>query len=205
LNFIKVFEVITFQKDILVKIVILAHGIFGLVLNLAFTQTTKWIVGRLRPHFIDVCDISIDSKLCREELVKEARLSFFSGHSAFSMGTAVFCVIYMQARLPRRIYGITLLPVLQALLIGVALFIGLSRIGDNMHFWSDVLVGFLVVSACSGESNLFRVKILGTVNVKNSIVMFTDAIMSFQNAFHCSPVVFITCHSLIHFMCLIYD
>lgn len=50
----------------------------------------------------------------------------------------------MQARLPRRMYGITLLPVLQALLIGVALVVGLSRLGDNMHFWSDVLVGFLV-------------------------------------------------------------
>uniref|UniRef100_F1L4A1 Phosphatidic acid phosphatase type 2/haloperoxidase domain-containing protein n=1 Tax=Ascaris suum TaxID=6253 RepID=F1L4A1_ASCSU len=135
-----------------------AHGIFGLLLNLAFTQTTKWIVGRLRPHFYNICNISNARIICREpnkyltnyvckgpeELVKEARLSFFSGHSAFSMGTAVFCVIYMQARLPRRMYGITLLPVLQALLIGVALVVGLSRLGDNMHFWSDVLVGFLV-------------------------------------------------------------
>ncbi|VDM49089.1 unnamed protein product [Toxocara canis] len=147
-----------------------AHGIFGLLLNLIFTQTTKWMVGRLRPHFIDVCKPNITLSTCSNPneyitnyvcngaskgMIKEARLSFFSGHSAFCMGTAVFCVIYMQARLPRRIYGITLLPVLQGFLIGIALLVGLSRIADNMHHWSDVLTGFLVGCATGYYSVIY--------------------------------------------------
>ncbi|VDM48163.1 unnamed protein product [Toxocara canis] len=136
-----------------------AYCIFGLLLNLAFTQTTKWSVGRLRPHFLDVCKPNVTLTPCRypyayitdyvcqgapEKLVDEARRSFFSGHAAQSMGTAIFCVIYMQARLPRRTYGLTIVPVFQSLHIGIALLIGLSRLSDNMHHWSDVFVGFLV-------------------------------------------------------------
>uniref|UniRef100_A0A914ZNG5 Phosphatidic acid phosphatase type 2/haloperoxidase domain-containing protein n=1 Tax=Parascaris univalens TaxID=6257 RepID=A0A914ZNG5_PARUN len=63
------------------------------------------------------------------------------------MDVAVFCVIYMQARFPRRIYGITVLPVLQASLLGIALLVGLSRISGYKHHWSDIVVGFLVGSA----------------------------------------------------------
>ncbi|KHN77310.1 Uncharacterized protein T28D9.3 [Toxocara canis] len=157
-----------------------AHGIFGLLLNLIFTQTTKWMVGRLRPHFIDVCKPNITLSTCSNPneyitnyvcngaskgMIKEARLSFFSGHSAFCMGTAVFCVIYMQARLPRRIYGITLLPVLQGFLIGIALLVGLSRIADNMHHWSDVLTGFLVGCATGYYSAVILAKVFERTDV----------------------------------------
>uniref|UniRef100_F1L8H7 Phosphatidic acid phosphatase type 2/haloperoxidase domain-containing protein n=1 Tax=Ascaris suum TaxID=6253 RepID=F1L8H7_ASCSU len=158
-----------------------AHCFFGLLLTFALTQTTKLAVGRLRPHFIDVCKPNITLTSCSnpyvyildyecqggtERLVKEARLSFFSGHSALSMDVAVFCVIYMQARLPRRIYGVTVLPVLQASLLGIALLIGLSRISDYKHHWSDVVVGFLVGSAIGYYSAVILGKVFERSDAK---------------------------------------
>lgn len=101
-----------------------AHCFFGLLLTFALTQTTKLAVGRLRPHFIDVCKPNITLTSCSnpyvyilnyecqggtERLVKEARLSFFSGHSALSMDVAVFCVVSVSTNLQIVIESVTIL------------------------------------------------------------------------------------------------
>uniref|UniRef100_F1KY03 Phosphatidic acid phosphatase type 2/haloperoxidase domain-containing protein n=1 Tax=Ascaris suum TaxID=6253 RepID=F1KY03_ASCSU len=136
-----------------------AHCVLGTLVSVIVCQITKYAVGRLRPHFISVCDPDINMTACAisheyitdyicngksESRIRDARLSFFSGHATTAMCVAVFCVLYLQARLPRRMYGISLLPLFQTILIGGALLIGYSRISDNMHHWSDVLVGFLI-------------------------------------------------------------
>jgi len=93
---------------------------FGALISQFITDIAKYSIGRLRPHFIDVChprltdgtifrrdnpDKCIENKLyleyhtdftCDNNLylnygLKDARLSFMSGHSSLSF----FCLIYL--------------------------------------------------------------------------------------------------------------
>lgn len=167
-----------------------AYCIFGLLLNLVLCQVTKISIGRLRPHFIDVCKPNI-SKTCEntyeyitdyyctgssEANIRQARLSFFSGHASLTTSVAIYCVIYLQARLPRRIYGVSPLPIFQLILMGGAMLVGYSRISDNMHHWSDVLVGFGVGIATGYFAAVHLARLLERQNIK------------FSNA-ECSPLI----------------
>jgi len=94
----------------------------GALTTLLFTELAKYTVGRLRPHYLTLCDPELTEELCKdewgynkfvdpesvvcrdlsEERVKqlhEARLSFLSGHSSFSFYCGMFLIIYLQARL----------------------------------------------------------------------------------------------------------
>merc|ERR1712038_2137863 len=104
----------------------------GAALTPTFTDIIKYTTGRLRPHFLDVCQpnweeidcstdgngggsfpryIEADKYRClgnqevfpemdeRESALKDARLSFPSGHASFSFQTSVFIVLYLQARI----------------------------------------------------------------------------------------------------------
>lgn len=134
---------------------------FGAAVSQLLTDVGKYTIGRLRPHFFDVCRPMMDNKstcadainqgryitdfVCTSEkssarMLKEMRLSFPSGHSSFSMYTLVFCAIFLQARMNWR--GSKLLKhFFQFLLILLAWYTCLSRISDYKHHWSDVLSG----------------------------------------------------------------
>ncbi|XP_034634334.1 phospholipid phosphatase 3 [Trachemys scripta elegans] len=126
---------------------------FGCAISQSFTDIAKVSVGRLRPHFLDVCnpDFSaidcskgyIQNYTCRgnDSRVQEARKSFFSGHASFSLYTMLYLVLYLQARFTWR--GARLLrPLLQFTLIMMAFYTGLSRVSDHKHHPTDVLAGF---------------------------------------------------------------
>ncbi|XP_069837412.1 phospholipid phosphatase 3 isoform X2 [Dendropsophus ebraccatus] len=128
--------------------------IFGCAISQSFTDIAKVSIGRLRPHFLEVCDpdfTSINCSLgyiqdykCRglESKVIEARKSFFSGHASFSMYTMLYLVFYLQSRFTWR--GARLLrPLLQFTLLMMAFYTGLSRVSDHKHHPSDVLAGFV--------------------------------------------------------------
>ena len=94
---------------------------------LLFTEIAKYTVGRLRPHFLTLCQPNLTPELCDDEYgykkfvtenedaiclglernggnvtknqLHEARLSFLSGHSSFSFYCASFLIVYLQARL----------------------------------------------------------------------------------------------------------
>lgn len=81
---------------------------FGIVLTDLLTIPTKFIVGELRPIFLDICNPVYDTIYCRNQTyilnykcrgnnynhtVKEARLSFFSGHASLAMTTAIFFIV----------------------------------------------------------------------------------------------------------------
>uniref|UniRef100_A0A8D7ZSS6 Phosphatidate phosphatase n=4 Tax=Culex pipiens TaxID=7175 RepID=A0A8D7ZSS6_CULPI len=139
---------------------------FGAACSQLLTDVGKYTIGRLRPHFFDVCkpmmpdgttckdsinqgryieDFSCTSTLSSERMIKEMRLSFPSGHSSFSMYTLVYCAIYLQSRMNWR--GSKLLKhFLQFLLILLAWYTCLSRISDYKHHWSDVLAGAVLGS-----------------------------------------------------------
>lgn len=160
--------------------------LFAMLCAYAVTITGKICVGRLRPHFIAACrpDWShihcsdatgffyIDKFQCTSgdaAAIKEARVSFPSGHSSSAMCAMVYLVLFLQSRLvwldrsaaalkngrstgsystkiTRALWKTLkgLCPFLQLLAFAVAFFIGLSRIRDRYHHPSDVVAGFLI-------------------------------------------------------------
>ncbi|CDJ60211.1 lipid phosphate phosphohydrolase 3, putative [Eimeria maxima] len=102
---------------------------FGLLLNFSLANVAKLCIGRLRPHFLSVCqpnwnalqctdttgDLYVNVYECRGTdlaAIKEARLSFFSAHSSNSSCAMIYALIYLQYRLTRSYYG-SLMPSLR--------------------------------------------------------------------------------------------
>ncbi|CAK9303158.1 unnamed protein product [Gordionus sp. m RMFG-2023] len=116
----------------------------------------KWVVGRLRPHFFSVCVPSYKAP-CNADLyitdaecfgtnlarIKDARLSFPSGHSSSSMYALLFTALYLHFRAKKCRFQV-FSALLQGGLIMLSLWIGATRISDYKHHWSDVLTGFLI-------------------------------------------------------------
>lgn len=134
----------------------LGSFLFGCCIGQSLTNMAKLSVGRLRPNFLSVCNITyssinctpgeyIDRPSCQQnntKLIEEARKSFFSGHASFAMYTMMYLAFYLQARLSWR--GARLLrPLIQFLLVMIAIYTGLTRISDYRHHPTDVLTGFI--------------------------------------------------------------
>ncbi|XP_029584403.1 phospholipid phosphatase 3 [Salmo trutta] len=134
----------------------LGSFLFGCCVGQSLTNMAKLSVGRLRPNFLSVCNVTYASLNCvpgsyvaqvncrqpKHKMVEEARKSFFSGHSSFAMYTMLYLAFYLQARLSWR--GARLLrPLLQFLLVMIAVYTGLSRISDYRHHPTDVITGFI--------------------------------------------------------------
>ncbi|XP_059213258.1 phospholipid phosphatase 1 isoform X2 [Centropristis striata] len=129
--------------------------LFGAAMSQSLTDIAKYSIGRLRPHFLDVCKpdwklincstgVYIENFSCEgdERLSNEGRLSFYSGHSSFSMYCMLFLALYLQARLQAE-WARLLRPTIQFFLIAASVYTGLSRVSDYKHHWSDVLTGLL--------------------------------------------------------------
>ncbi|XP_053144205.1 phospholipid phosphatase 1 isoform X2 [Hemicordylus capensis] len=128
--------------------------IFGAAISQSLTDIAKYSIGRLRPHFLAVCEPDwsqincsygyIENFKCLGEKAKvnEARLSFYSGHSSFSMYCMLFLALYLQARM-KGDWARLLRPTAQFGLIAASIYVGLSRVSDYKHHWSDVLTGLL--------------------------------------------------------------
>ncbi|KAH9492584.1 Phospholipid phosphatase 1, partial [Bulinus truncatus] len=130
--------------------------VFGNVVNQFLTEIGKNVVGRLRPHFLTVCqpdfskfncsDGYITASICTTkdlDVLKEARLSFPSGHSSFTAFCMLYIILYLEARVT--IKEITLLkPVIQLALFCFTFVTCLTRISDYKHHWSDVLGGAIL-------------------------------------------------------------
>uniref|UniRef100_H3DH02 Phospholipid phosphatase 1 n=1 Tax=Tetraodon nigroviridis TaxID=99883 RepID=H3DH02_TETNG len=121
----------------------------------SLTDVAKYSLGRLRPNFL-VCKPLWEGIDCRPGSyvenftcsgdpfqVDEARLSFFSGHASFAMYCMLFLVLYIQARLTSE-WARLLRPTIQFFLVAAAVYVGLSRVSDYKHHWSDVLAGLLL-------------------------------------------------------------
>ncbi|CAK6963132.1 phosphatidic acid phosphatase type 2D [Scomber scombrus] len=134
----------------------LGSFMFGCCVGQSLTNMAKLSVGRLRPNFLSVCNITYESINCTpgsyvsqvncrqpsQKMVEEGRKSFFSGHASFAMYTMLYLAFYLQARLSWR--GARLLrPLIQFLLVMIAIYTGLSRISDYRHHPTDVLTGFI--------------------------------------------------------------
>ncbi|XP_039606288.1 phospholipid phosphatase 1 isoform X2 [Polypterus senegalus] len=128
--------------------------LFGAVISQSLTDIAKYSIGRLRPHFLALCQPDwstincsygyIENFTCTGDktAVNEARLSFYSGHSSFSMYCMLFLALYIQARLVEE-WARLLRPTIQFFLIAASVYVGLSRVSDYKHHWSDVLTGLI--------------------------------------------------------------
>ncbi|KAL3995202.1 PAP2 family protein [Acanthocheilonema viteae] len=136
-----------------------AYHSLGIVLALLLVIPTKFIVGELRPIFLDICNPLYDSGYCHNQTyilnykcrgnkynhtVKEARLSFFSGHASLAMTAATFFIIYVQSRIPHRGLAIIAKPLIQLFALGLGFYTGYTRVIDGMHHLHDVVVGYIV-------------------------------------------------------------
>ncbi|XP_062975152.1 phospholipid phosphatase 3-like [Elgaria multicarinata webbii] len=128
--------------------------LFGCMVGQSFTNLTKVAVGRLRPHFLATCRPNFTRLNCAEGYLedyvctgstsaeREARKSFYSGHASFAMYTMMYLVFYLQARFTWQ-GARTLRPLVQFVLLMLAIYTGLTRISDYRHHPSDVVVGLL--------------------------------------------------------------
>jgi len=132
--------------------------LFGVASSQLITDIGKYSIGRLRPHFVDICSPDIDCSNpiyqnayitdfnCQQtdmKLLKESRLSFPSGHSSFSAYTMVYLAIYLHCKLRWR--GSYLIKhLIQVCLILMSWFTALSRVSDYKHHWSDVTAGLII-------------------------------------------------------------
>lgn len=77
---------------------------FGALASQTLTDIAKYSIGRLRPHFISVCDPNVncdeprnkyryieDYSCLTSDRLRDSRLSFMSGHSSFS----AYCAVYI--------------------------------------------------------------------------------------------------------------
>ncbi|XP_055090203.1 phospholipid phosphatase 2-like isoform X2 [Symphalangus syndactylus] len=140
---------------------VLGTFLFGAAGSQSLTDLAKYVIGRLRPNFLAVCDpdwsrincsvyVQLE-KVCRGNPadVTEARLSFYSGHSSFGMYCMMFLALYVQARLCWK-WARLLRPTVQFFLVAFALYVGYNRVSDYKHHWSDVLVGLLQGALVAG-------------------------------------------------------
>ncbi|CAH2235335.1 putative phosphatidate phosphatase [Pararge aegeria] len=133
---------------------------FGAACQQLTVNSAKYVIGRLRPHFFDICqpvpnasptlnalgyiqDFTCAGPNADVARLKDMRLSFPSAHSSFAMYSAVFFIFYIQVKGKWRGSKLLRHGIQFAMLIG-AWYVGLSRVVDHMHHWSDVAVGFAV-------------------------------------------------------------
>uniref|UniRef100_A0A0K0CUA2 AcidPPc domain-containing protein n=1 Tax=Angiostrongylus cantonensis TaxID=6313 RepID=A0A0K0CUA2_ANGCA len=118
----------------------------------------KCTVGRLRPHFIAVCQpdwsrMDFSETYCMNpdsRRIRSARTSFPSGHAAAAFHVLIFICIY----LPRmaKITGIPYLFKIRNILLVIytswTVFTAITRVTDFWHHSTDVLGGIILATVC---------------------------------------------------------
>ena len=132
--------------------------VVGHLVSMVVVYSLKLSVGELRPHFIDVCNPNFSITPCRNmggsplyvtnytctgepALVREARLSFPSGHSSFITYNMAFLIFYLETKQ----YLPTGLRTFFSIFFGlIACIISITRLDDFKHHSHDVLAGMAI-------------------------------------------------------------
>ena len=131
----------------------------GIFITLLVTNVVKLSVGELRPHFIDICKPNFTELDCRDsygysvyvtnytcygtdtKYIREARLSFPSGHASFIVYGMVFLIFFFELKpyIPRGIRSaVTLLFAIIGILVAV------TRLYDYKHHPNDLIGGSII-------------------------------------------------------------
>jgi phosphatidate phosphatase len=152
--------------------------VLGFSLCLLITDVSKFSLGRLRPHFLTLCNpdledvcyqvedaynedddsdyyyqevhhmkyvVENDTCTGNTDLLRDARLSFISGHSSISFYIATFLIFFMKSYINPWI----LRTLLQFAHFILALWISITRINDYMHHSEDVIMGSILGIVCA--------------------------------------------------------
>jgi len=137
---------------------------YSLITAAVFQVFVKWLIGGLRPHFLDVCQpavpaygdqagkgfahIMYDKSVCTGDAseINDSLESMPSGHSTAAFAGFIFLYLYLNAKL--KVFSnyhpamwkliVVYMPVLGACLIAGSLTI------DEFHHWYDVLAGAVI-------------------------------------------------------------
>lgn len=146
---------------------VIGYLMIGACANQFLTDVGKHTVGRLRPHFYDLCQPSVacteanshqyitDFNCTRtshpdipqhkfEDRLLDARKSFPSGHSSFALYCAVYLVLYMEYRLSSFRQLRLTRHLVQATAVAWSLWVCGTRIVDFKHRFSDVCAGMAI-------------------------------------------------------------
>ena len=85
-----------------------------------------------------------DTSMCyteNSELLREARLSFLSGHASYSFYFATFLIHFMSDHRKHLKWGSKIVPFIKLLVIMLASWISLTRINDFYHHPFDIFCG----------------------------------------------------------------
>ncbi|KAI6174402.1 hypothetical protein M3Y98_01186200 [Aphelenchoides besseyi] len=158
-----------FSKLIARVVLFYSYLFTAVTLDVVALFVCKFLVGRLRPHFIAVCQPDVGFERCNtsiyitdyrctndnQKLIANARMSFFSGHSSLIATATTFLILYFETRLQGQLKSRWFVVLLYTVMIFFTLWIGYSRILDYKHHPTDVIVGFavgvsisIVVSVC---------------------------------------------------------
>lgn len=129
--------------------------LFAILITAVLTDSIKDAVGRPRPDFYWRCfpqgnptynNVTGEVQCYGEHsVIKEGHKSFPSGHTSWSFAGLGFLSLYLAGKLQlfnRRGHVGKLAIVIAPLL--VAMLVGLSRVDDYWHHWSDVFGGAII-------------------------------------------------------------
>uniref|UniRef100_A0A8B9JVB8 Phospholipid phosphatase 1 n=1 Tax=Astyanax mexicanus TaxID=7994 RepID=A0A8B9JVB8_ASTMX len=123
--------------------------VFGAAMSQSLTDIAKYSIGRLRPHFLDVCKpdwrlINCSAGAYIENFTCTGDKTMVNeGSNINSVITVpVLLQLYLQARMQAE-WARLLRPTIQFFLIAASVYTGLSRVSDYKHHWSDVLTGLI--------------------------------------------------------------
>jgi phosphatidate phosphatase len=117
----------------------------------------KFFTASHRPHFFETCSPDKMFNCTLRALVREfkctntqesflnirdASLSFFSGHASTCVFACLFVCWYLQQRITSQ--SLFFVPFVQTSLVCLAVFGSMSRVLDHRHHWWDVLTGVIV-------------------------------------------------------------
>lgn len=112
-------------------------------------------LGFLRPHFLSLCRprcVEAEESSCFSRTpaqLKEARLSFPSGHAAVSIACATYINCYLHMKLRHLPHMSMPLAFMSFIFLGVALFVGFQTTSSYMHHVQDVVGGIGLGVLCA--------------------------------------------------------
>jgi len=139
-----------------------------LMFSALIPHITKGITKRIRPFVYN------DNVPLSEKQVKEAKRSFFSGHTTLSFAMAVFLSTVYSNYYPNSSWK----PYVWAGSLALATTVGILRYSSGSHFPTDIITGALVGSAIgylipfTHKTNKSNLNVSFNINGRSSIVNF---------------------------------
>ncbi|KAF5403089.1 Lipid phosphate phosphohydrolase 1 [Paragonimus heterotremus] len=128
--------------------------------SLLLTMLIKYTFGRLRPHFLDVCqpdvlpsttELYVDSYTCRgtnKKAMSNAFLSFLSAQASSSAVGVTYAVLYLQQRVHLKIAPLVR-PLIQTIYICSCFYVVFTRFTDFKHHTTDLIGGLILGFLCA--------------------------------------------------------